>query len=74
MIELIPPYVFAIPLLSCVPLWLAILVSATVWLVARWFLRWPARNVKVKPVRASRFSTELVPEKLDTIVIGSGKI
>ena len=34
--------------------------------------QWPGRKVKVIPTRASKFSPSLVPDKLDTIVIGSG--
>ena len=37
-----------------------------------WLSRWPGRNVKVKPIRASRFSPDKIPTNLDTIVIGSG--
>ena len=44
-------------------------------LLVAWALRFPGRKLTaqdIKPIRASTFSTELVPEKLDTIVIGSG--
>lgn len=37
-----------------------------------WFFHWPGRAIKVKSTRASRFSPDKVPPKLDTIVIGSG--
>mmetsp|Transcript_17978 Transcript_17978/g.22003 ORF Transcript_17978/g.22003 Transcript_17978/m.22003 type:complete len:448 (+) Transcript_17978:63-1406(+) len=37
-----------------------------------WFFHWPGRDVKVIPIRASQFTPSLVPDKLDTIVIGSG--
>lgn len=37
-----------------------------------WLFRWPGRDVKVKHIRASRFSPDLVPPNIDTIVIGSG--
>ena len=33
---------------------------------------WPAKKAHVKPRRASPFKPELVPPKIDTIVIGSG--
>ena len=42
-------------------------------LFLRWLTHWPGRDVKtIHPVRASPFSPELVPDKVDTIVIGSG--
>ena len=37
-----------------------------------WLFQWPASSVKIKPIKASRFRPELVPKKVDTIVIGSG--
>jgi hypothetical protein len=38
-----------------------------------WLLYFPARNVTIRPVRASKFQPELVPKHdIDTIVIGSG--
>ena len=46
-----------------------VFVFATLYL---WLSRWPGNNVKVKPIRASRFSPDKVPENIDTIVIGSG--
>jgi len=58
-----------IPLL--LPQWLLLLlIPLGAFLV--WLYRWPGRGIKIKPVRASRFSPDLVPSKLDTIVIGSG--
>lgn len=59
------------PITLLLPWWLLSLVILTV-VFFTWFLRWPGRSVQVKPTRASRFSPNLVPSKLDTIVIGSG--
>jgi all-trans-retinol 13,14-reductase len=37
-----------------------------------WFLTWPAKNVRVKEMRACSFRPENVPKRIDTIVVGSG--
>lgn len=59
------------PIILFLPLWpLVLLFAVGAFLI--WFLRWPGNNVKVTQTRASRFSPELIPPKLDTIVIGSG--
>jgi hypothetical protein len=61
----------ALPLILWVPQWVLIL-ALSLGLFLRWLFYWPGRNVQLKPVRASKFSPELVPKQLDTIVIGSG--
>ena len=59
----LPPLFYAVVLL----------VAGTYWLVQRWFSNLPGRRFQtIHPQRASPFSPELVPPKLDTIVIGSG--
>ena len=58
-----------IPLL--LPSWLLLLLLP-LGAFFMWFFRWPGRRVNVKPTRASRFSPDKIPPKLDTIVIGSG--
>ena len=66
----------AIPLLLPVlPPWLLLFLTfLTVGggIFLRWLFYWPGQHVQLKPVRASKFSPELVPDQLDTIVIGSG--
>jgi len=42
------------------------------FLVSYWLFSWPRKDIKIQPVRASKFRPELVPEKIDTIVVGSG--
>lgn len=59
------------PITLLLPWWLLLLlVPIGIFLV--WFFHWPGRDVKITPIRASGFSPDLVPTKLDTIVIGSG--
>ena len=42
-------------------------------LALAWLFRFPGRKLsKVHPMRASTFQPELVPKRVDTIVIGSG--
>lgn len=42
-------------------------------LFIKWLLTWPHQDLKIQPMRASKFSPELVPSgKIDTIVVGSG--
>ena len=53
------------------PWWFFLVLLGIVAFVV-WFFRWPGNHVKVKPVRASRFSPDMVPSHLDTIVIGTG--
>jgi len=48
------------------------IVLASAFICFLFLARWPAKNVKIKPLRASSFRPELVPSKIDTIVIGSG--
>lgn len=54
------------------PAWVvvvAVAVSALLW----WFLRFPGRRVTdIRAIRASKFSPEMVPKNIDTVVIGSG--
>ena len=59
------------PTLLLAPWWLCIFLLPGVAFLL-WFFRWPGRGLRVKPVRASRFSPSLVPSNLDTIVIGTG--
>ena len=60
-----------IPVTPFVPTWLiALLIMGLGGFL--WVSRWPGRDAKVKPIRASSFTPEKVPAKLDTIVIGSG--
>ena len=54
-----------------VPRWVFI-VAILLVAVVMWLFHWPGSTTKVKPIRASKFSPELVPSNLDTIVIGSG--
>jgi hypothetical protein len=42
------------------------------FLLSYWLFSWPRQDIKIQPVRASKFRPELVPEKIDTIVVGSG--
>jgi len=60
-----------VPLPLLLPWWL-ILVLLPLGAFFMWFFRWPGRAANVKPTRASRFSPDKIPSKLDTIVIGSG--
>jgi all-trans-retinol 13,14-reductase len=62
---------FIAPLLVVLPWWLLLFLFIAAASLT-WFLRWPGSKVKVIPTRASRFSPDLVPPNLDTIVIGSG--
>eukprot|EP00978_Attheya_sp_CCMP212_P014179 scaffold36077_cov51-Attheya_sp.AAC.1 len=68
-------YLLAIPLVSFfpydVPLWTMVVIGLAA-AFAFWLVQWPGQDVKVNPVRASRFSPKLIPNKLDAIVIGSG--
>ena len=68
-------YLLAIPLVSFipydVPLWTMVVIGLA-GAFAFWLVQWPGQDVKVNPVRASRFSPKLIPQKLDAIVIGSG--
>ena len=59
------------PILLLLPHWTIILVFVFAALYL-WLSQWPGKNVKVTPIRASRFSADKVPENIDTIVIGSG--
>lgn len=49
---------------------LLVLLALSAFMI--WFFHWPGRHAKITPMRASKFSPDLVPKKLDTIVIGSG--
>ena len=60
-----------IPVTPFLPTWLVALLIMSFGAYV-WVSRWPGRDVKVKPIRASSFTPEKVPTKLDTIVIGSG--
>lgn len=70
-IIMIGTYLSTVPFLLSVPafVWLSL---SFFFLFGLWLIRWPARKVVVKPMRASSFRPESVPQKLDTIVIGSG--
>mmetsp|Transcript_19212 Transcript_19212/g.28399 ORF Transcript_19212/g.28399 Transcript_19212/m.28399 type:complete len:668 (+) Transcript_19212:47-2050(+) len=63
------PITSLLPVTSWRPLLLLLIPFGTFFV---WFFRWPGRDAKVTPIRASPFSPKLVPPKLDTIVIGSG--
>lgn len=52
--------------------WWVIFVGAVFGGFFFWLSRWPAQDVKIIPTRASKFDPNKVPEKIDTIVIGSG--
>jgi len=60
-----------VPIPLLLPWWL-LLVLIPLGALFTWFFRWPGRAANVKPTRASRFSPDKVPPKIDTIVIGSG--
>ena len=65
---------FLAPLASLtlyVPYWALVFFFASAAFYT-WISYWPGRNVKLRPVRASKFNPNLVPKHLDTIVIGSG--
>lgn len=71
-IEHLEPFMSPLaPILLLLPHWtiMLVFVFATLYL---WLSQWPGKNIKVKPIRASRFSPDKVPENIDTIVIGSG--
>jgi hypothetical protein len=55
---------------QAIPAW-AIAVAVLISGVVLWLFHWP-HQPKIQPVRASKFRPELVPENIDTIVIGSG--
>ena len=59
------------PALVALPGWL-LAIFAAIGVFVMWLFRWPGRQAKVKPIRASKFDPDLVPDNLDTIVIGSG--
>lgn len=59
------------PVALLLPRWLLVLLLSLGGFYL-WVSHWPGRDVKVTPIRASRFSPDKVPSKLDTIVIGSG--
>ena len=68
---MIASFLYAVPLASVAPPWLLVsILLVSPFLL--WFFRWPARNVKIHPIRASGFRPQLVPTKIDTVVIGSG--
>lgn len=48
------------------------IVLATMFFLAYAILSWPKPPRTVQPMRAAAFQPDLVPKKLDTIVIGSG--
>jgi hypothetical protein len=60
-----------LPLLST---WWALAVTILVAVFSFWFwiTSWPGRSAKIMPMKASKFSPVLIPNNLDTIVIGSG--
>ena len=59
------------PLTLYVPYWALVFCFALAAFYT-WVSYWPGRNVKLRPIRASKFAPHLVPQNLDTIVIGSG--
>jgi all-trans-retinol 13,14-reductase len=70
---MIASYLAALPL-ALLPWWVVVPLGCLA-LLAAWVLRFPGRKLTaqdIKPIRASTFSPELVPDKIDTIVIGSG--
>lgn len=54
------------------PPWWLLLSLVSFGLFVRWLSHWPGKKAKIKLVRASPFSPNLVPDEIDTIVIGSG--
>jgi hypothetical protein len=65
---------FAIPLLSTLKIFhlglaLSLLLLVPIWF---WLTNWPGNKKTIDAIRASPFHPVYVPEKLDTIVIGSG--
>jgi hypothetical protein len=54
-----------------VPNWL-LAVMGVMTLFLGWLLYFPNKHIQVKPMKASRFRADLVPQDIDTIVIGSG--
>ena len=63
---------FLLPLGAPFPPTLAV-AAGIVFLLVRWLLSWPHQRIQFHPMRASKFSPELVPSgKIDTIVVGSG--
>lgn len=61
-----------LPIVAWLPPWL-LASSLALVLAIRWLFSWPHQNVKIQPMRASKFRPELVPSgKIDTIVVGSG--
>ena len=59
------------PLTLYVPYWAVVFFFSSAAFYT-WISNWPGSNVKLRPVRASKFNPNLVPKHLDTIVIGSG--
>ena len=54
------------------PLLLVVCFSLAAFFV--WLFHWPAKHIKINPMRASKFRPEFVSsiKKIDTIVVGSG--
>ena len=51
---------------------LAITLVVPFLAILAYFTRWPGKQAKIKPLRASAFRKDLIPPKIDTVVIGSG--
>jgi len=67
------------PLFSFLPehqrvvhLWFLVLTTIVATFLV-WLFHWPAKKVKLHPMRASPFRPESVPKNIDTIVIGACK-
>ncbi len=60
-----------LPIIAWLPPSLLVGVIVLV-LVSYWRFSWPHQTIKIQPIRASKFRSELVPTKIDTIVVGSG--
>ncbi|CAB9507916.1 All-trans-retinol 13,14-reductase [Seminavis robusta] len=81
MILMLGPVILSLPPVTLSALWkgslwvlLGLIVATTIMsllFLAYLVLSWPVKR-KVQPMRAVAFQPEMVPEKLDTIVIGSG--
>ena len=64
----------ALPL-AMLPVWWIIVPLGCMACFLAWILSFPGRKITskdIKPIKASTFAPELVPDKVDTIVIGSG--
>jgi NAD(P)-binding Rossmann-like domain len=61
-----------LPVVTLLLPWWLLLLLVLFGLFILWLSHWPGKNAEVKLMRASPFSPDLVPNDIDTIVIGSG--